>query len=742
MGKKISLVFLLLVIIGLPLVYYASSLQTRLNSRAYTSSQTPTDVYFTQPAISGAQVNGTVIGGVIPTNNKFLIRGANIPSTFGTVPVTWNVAQYTGFNPDVTCPSCYQRGSDNNPGISVAQIKDTTGGVYISTDGPHQRGLLPITPAYWWSSDKYPAPWTVPGGEISFSFNLKIPYAAEGSGGVVYMTSYLLFLDVSSGRSFWYGTQMFDFRGFSDWIGYDGGTNAPIVSGSLGQNSVYMHAGPNSGSFQQSTWTDFRYYETRINEAEFTRAVAAVRVFNPQVCPFCKNFSTNIQNYRITNLNLNPEVYDQPNNSWGKIGMAFQNITLARYAIPPVPTPIPANAVSTVYIRAANATSNKAMQIFFQTATSSLFSEDKSVWVNFPNGGGYTEIVANMSANPNWKGTITGIRIDPFNATGPFGIDYVYLGDANHNYYQKWDFNGATSVTNPFFGWTLSGITNTWTDGNLWGGTGTGDPFFYTTVNIPIGTGTPTPTVTATTTPTPIPTPTPTQALTPTPTPPTNDSYLPYGYLDSISCSVANGWVWDQDTRNVSLTTQVLVDGKLLSTGLANIYRGDVAAVVSHDNGLHGFSIPLPASINDGLTHTFRVYGVDSTTGATKELGLSGKVMTCGGSADKPTYGYVDRATCTSLDGWVWDPDAPNTSLTVNMVVNGVQMASGIANLYRWDVAVLVSHDNGLHGFSIPTPTGIKNNTAQTVHFYAVDTDPWAPTREINLSPKTITCSP
>ncbi|MGH9854481.1 MAG: hypothetical protein ACREBD_31945, partial [Blastocatellia bacterium] len=66
---------------------------------------------------------------------------------------------------------------------------------------------------------------------------------------------------------------------------------------------------------------------------------------------------------------------------------------------------------------------------------------------------------------------------------------YVYVGDANRNYVKRWEFNGASSVTNPFFGWHLSGIGGyVWTNGDQWGGSGVdGNPFFYIDTNFNSG---------------------------------------------------------------------------------------------------------------------------------------------------------------------------------------------------------------------------------------------------------------
>lgn len=140
-----------------------------------------------------------------------------------------------------------------------------------------------------------------------------------------------------------------------------------------------------------------------------------------------------------------------------------------------------------LYIRAANATTDGRMQVFFKTSTSNFYSEDKSVWVPFPTGGNWGELVVDMSQNANWRGTITGLRIDPVQVNGYFGIDYVYVGTSGRQYVFTTDFNGASTVSNPFFGWTINNVSGLWTDGALWGGYGSVDPMFYIDTNFSSG---------------------------------------------------------------------------------------------------------------------------------------------------------------------------------------------------------------------------------------------------------------
>jgi hypothetical protein len=154
---------------------------------------------------------------------------------------------------------------------------------------------------------------------------------------------------------------------------------------------------------------------------------------------------------------------------------------------PTTPPTTTAPAYDKIYLRGANATSDPRLQIFFKTAESNFYSEDKSVWVSFPVGGGWLEVVADMAPNPRWRGTITGVRVDPTPGSGHFGIDYVYVGTAARQYVLTTDFNGAVSVSDPFFGWSIANVVERWTDGSLWGGRGVNDPMFYRDTNFASG---------------------------------------------------------------------------------------------------------------------------------------------------------------------------------------------------------------------------------------------------------------
>ena len=68
------------------------------------------------------------------------------------------------------------------------------------------------------------------------------------------------------------------------------------------------------------------------------------------------------------------------------------------------------------------------IQVFF--AKNGGISEAQSVKYKYGDNfastdGEFVEFVIDMSQNELWNGTVTKLRIDPFNGNGSFSIDYI-----------------------------------------------------------------------------------------------------------------------------------------------------------------------------------------------------------------------------------------------------------------------------------------------------------------------------
>lgn len=199
------------------------------------------------------------------------------------------------------------------------------------------------------------------------------------------------------------------------------------------------------------------------------------------------------------------------------------------------------------------------------------------------------------------------------------------------------------------------------------------------------------------------------------------------GYLDYAGCDVISGWAADRNQLNTPINVSIYDGSTLITTMLANQSRPDVGAAIG-DNGLHGFNIPIPASLKDGVTHTISVKFETSDT----NLGNSPKSITC---SVAPNYvGFLDQADCDLIKGWAADRNRLNTSINVSVYDGSTLIATVTANQLRSDVGAFLG-DNGLHGFSIPTPSSLKNGASHTVSvkFESGNTN-------LGNSPRSITC--
>src|SRR5262249_51879437 len=100
-----------------------------------------------------------------------------------------------------------------------------------------------------------------------------------------------------------------------------------------------------------------------------------------------------------------------------------------------------------------------------------------------------------------------------------------------------------------------------------------------------------------------------------------------------------------------------------------------------------------------------------------------------------PNYeGYLDRADCNVILGWAADRNRLNVSINVGVYDGSTLIATAPANQLRTDISAQLG-DNGLRGFSIPTPTSLKDGVAHNVSVRFE-------TSGVNLSnsPRSITC--
>ncbi|HYL98422.1 MAG TPA: hypothetical protein VEZ90_05660, partial [Blastocatellia bacterium] len=133
------------------------------------------------------------------------------------------------------------------------------------------------------------------------------------------------------------------------------------------------------------------------------------------------------------------------------------------------------------------------------------------------------------------------------------------------------------------------------------------------------------------------------------------------GFIDVANCTSIGGWAADRNRLNTSINVQIYDGTSLVAIVPAFRPRPDVATFLG-DNGLHGLTIPIPAALQNGASHTVHVKFENSST----ELSGSPFTLSCG--AITPSYiGFVDVGGCNSIGGWAADTHRLNQPISVSI---------------------------------------------------------------------------
>lgn len=169
-------------------------------------------------------------------------------------------------------------------------------------------------------------------------------------------------------------------------------------------------------------------------------------------------------------------------------------------------------------------------------------------------------------------------------------------------------------------------------------------------------------------------------------------SAAPIGNVDVMNSQLIAGWAFDADTGPTAVNVQISIDGKPTNVS-ANQARTDLASLGSTN---HGFAYTVPTTLSPG-DHAVTVSIINPIDGTLQAL-------TTGTITNPPPFGNVDIITSSRIAGWVWDPNAGATALTVRVDVNGATVKTVTANNTRPDLASLGSTGHGydMTGLTIP----------------------------------------
>ncbi|GAB3321592.1 hypothetical protein GCM10027299_16250 [Larkinella ripae] len=106
-----------------------------------------------------------------------------------------------------------------------------------------------------------------------------------------------------------------------------------------------------------------------------------------------------------------------------------------------------------------------------------------------------------------------------------------------------------------------------------------------------------------------------------------------------------------------------------------------------------------------------------------------------GGFSGPGNYdGYLDVVNCSSIQGWVWDRDKPNTIIALEFLDGTTVIGQVDANIARPDLQS-AGKGNGVHGYNFTVPSSLRDGQSHTISGRVPGSG-----FTLKGSPKTLTC--
>ncbi len=121
------------------------------------------------------------------------------------------------------------------------------------------------------------------------------------------------------------------------------------------------------------------------------------------------------------------------------------------------------------------------------------------------------------------------------------------------------------------------------------------------------------------------------------------------GSTDQYGC-VAFGWASDPDDRERDLQVQVLSDGAVVASSIAELPREDLAAEACPPDGTCAWSVDLSGQISPDADHVITAQAYDEETDSWMNLEGTGKTLNC--STPAPWFTVFPQQDV--VEGWDW----------------------------------------------------------------------------------------
>lgn len=179
------------------------------------------------------------------------------------------------------------------------------------------------------------------------------------------------------------------------------------------------------------------------------------------------------------------------------------------------------------------------------------------------------------------------------------------------------------------------------------------------------------------------------------------------GQVDSIKDGLLSGWVFDNRDSKAALEVSLFDGDHLISRKLTSLQRADVNRIFGIE-GTHGFTFHVPTELFDGKQHQLRVcVGSVRLPSSVDEQAVT-PVKADLLAAEGRFQGKVEVLTPERVSGWAVDLMAPYRPVHVSISVDGVIVATELANQFRARLQD-AGKGSGNHLFDVALPTRLMN---------------------------------
>ena len=177
------------------------------------------------------------------------------------------------------------------------------------------------------------------------------------------------------------------------------------------------------------------------------------------------------------------------------------------------------------------------------------------------------------------------------------------------------------------------------------------------------------------------------------------------GFLEAIYPFRVVGWAYDIDRPDAPISVSIIVSGREIGKGIADIFRADLLQD-GKGNGKHGFSLTTAEKLPIDAPQSIEAWG-HSHSGDSCQLTRAAEISKRS-SNQSTILGYFEVSSAHEIMGWAYDTESLDDAVTVTVFADDFRIGTVIADQSRPDL-LEGGIGNGRYGFVLTTESALTS---------------------------------